>query len=180
MKNKRPNGSAPLVTLPEMCVFAMLGALMFASKKLMEALPNVHLVGLLLAVITVAFRMKALIPLYLYVFLDGLFGGFSLWWLPYLYVWTPLWGAIMLCPRHVGRTVKIVLCAILCGLHGLLFGVLYAPMQALLFGLDFKQTLAWIAAGFPFDLIHGISNLVLGTLIVPLAELLEKLKKKHL
>ena len=180
MKSKHPGGRAPLVTLPEMCVFAMLGALMFASKKLMEAIPNVHLVGLFLAVITVAFRTRALIPLYLYVFLDGLFGGFSLWWLPYLYVWTPLWGAIMLCPRQISRKVKIALYAVLCGLHGFLFGVLYAPAQALLFGLDFGQTLAWIAAGFPFDAIHGISNLALGTLIVPLAELLEKLKKKYL
>ena len=158
----------------------MLGALMFASKKLMEALPNVHLVGLLLAVITVAFRIKALIPLYLYVFLDGLVGGFSLWWLPYLYVWTPLWGALMLCPRHMKPSVATIVYAILCGLHGLLFGVLYAPAQALIFGLDLNQALAWIAAGFPFDLIHGISNLALGTLILPLSDLLKKLKRKHL
>lgn len=180
MKNKNKSGYAYAITLPEMCVFAILGALMFASKKLMEALPNVHLVGLLLAVVTVAFRMKALIPLYLYVFLDGLFGGFSLWWLPYLYVWTPLWGAVMLCPRHMKRGVATAVYAIVCALHGLLFGVLYAPAQALLFGLNFKQTLAWVAAGFPFDLIHGISNLVLGTLITPLAELLDRLKRKYL
>ena len=163
-----------------MCVFAMLGALMFASKKLMEAIPNVHLVGFFIVVTTVIFRTKALIPLYIYIFLDGLFGGFSLWWLPYLYVWTPLWGAVMLCPRHAKRPVAIVMYSLVCGLHGFLFGVIYAPAQALLFGLNFKQTLAWIAAGLPFDIIHGISNLVLGALVLPVTELLEKLKKKYL
>ena len=179
MRNKS-EGRAPSVSLTEMCVFAMLGALMFASKKLMEAIPNVHLVGFLIVVITVVFRAKALIPLYLYVFLDGLFGGFSLWWLPYLYVWTPLWGAVMLCPRHVKRPVAAVIYALVCALHGFLFGVIYAPAQALLFGLNFEQTLAWIAAGLPFDLIHGASNLALGTLIIPTSELLGKLKKKYL
>ena len=75
MKNKNASRRTPTITLTEMCVFAMLGALMFASKKLMEAIPNVHLVGFFIVVTTVIFRTKALIPLYIYIFLDGLFGG---------------------------------------------------------------------------------------------------------
>ena len=31
----------------ETCIFAMLGAVMFASKIIMEALPNIHLLGVL-------------------------------------------------------------------------------------------------------------------------------------
>ncbi|MBO7292804.1 MAG: hypothetical protein J6V07_02600, partial [Clostridia bacterium] len=73
-------------------VFAMLGSLMFCSKILMEVLPNIHLVGMLTVTYTVVFRARALIPLYIYVMLDGLFGGFSMWWYPYLYIWTVLWG----------------------------------------------------------------------------------------
>ena len=59
----------------------------------------------------------------------------------------------------------------------LLYGVLYAPAQAILFGLDFKGMLTWIAAGLPFDVTHGISNLLCGVLIVPFASVLKKAEK---
>lgn len=160
-----------------MALFAMLAALMFGSKKLMEALPNIHLVGMLTMLYTVVFRKKALIPLYLYVLLDGVFLGFSPGWVPYLYIWTVLWGVTMLLPRHMKKGVAYAVYAVVCCLHGLLFGVLYAPAQALMFGFDLRQTLAWIAAGFPFDVIHGIGNFCFGLLIVPLAELMRKLLK---
>ena len=65
---------------------------------------------------------------------------------------------------------------VLCGLHGLLFGVLYAPAWALYMGLSFNATVAWIIAGLPADIIHSISNIALGVLIMPLAELLRKLR----
>ena len=177
MKN---NSKKPPISVGEMCLFAMLGALMFASKKLMEVLPNIHLIGLLITVTTIVFRKKALIPLYIYIFLDGLFGGFSVWWLPYLYIWTVLWGAVMLCPKNMSRPVATVVYAILTGLHGVCFGILYAPAQALLFHLNFNQTLAWIASGLPFDLIHGVSNLVLGALVIPLCDYCIRLKNKYL
>jgi len=158
----------------------MLGTLMFCSKIVMEALPNIHLLGMLTMVYTIAFRVKGLIPIYVYVFLNGLFGGFNLWWMPYLYIWTVLWGITMLLPRKMPKAVACVIYPIVCCLHGLAFGILYAPAQALMFGLNFNQTLAWIAAGFPFDIIHGIGNLVVGLLIVPLSEVLKKLAKKHM
>ena len=163
----------------EMCVFSMLGAIMLLSKLLMEALPNVHLLGVLTMTYTIAFRKRALIPIYLYVMLNGLISGFSLWWFPYLYIWALLWGATMLLPRNMPRKLKIVIYPLVCGLHGILYGVLYSPAQALIFGLDFKGAMAWIAAGFTFDVIHGIGNLVLGFLILPLSDLLIKLSTKH-
>ena len=52
--------------------------------------------------------------------------------------------------------------ALLCALHGLFFGVLYAPVQAILYGMNFEETLVWIAAGFSFDLLHAGGNLVAG------------------
>jgi hypothetical protein len=174
----KDNAKKPPLTVGEMCVFAMLGALMFASKKLMEVLPNVHLIGLLIVVTTIVFRKKALIPLYIYVFLDGIFGGFSLWWLPYLYIWTVLWGAIMLCPKRMPKAVATVVYAVLCGLHGVCFGILYAPAQALMFGLDFGQMVAWVLAGAPFDLLHALGNLAAGLFILPISEALRRFEKQ--
>ncbi|MBP3686403.1 MAG: hypothetical protein J6J21_05165 [Clostridia bacterium] len=157
-------------------LFALFGGLMFLSDLLMEALPNVHLVGVLLVVLTRVYRSGALIPLYLYVFLTGLFYGFGLWWIPYLYVWLPLWGAVMLVPKTLpDRTARLIL-PIAAAAHGLLFGVLYAPMQAILFGLSLERMLLWIGAGLYFDLIHAAGNLALGTLVLPLSRLLQALE----
>lgn len=162
-----------------MCIFAMLGAVMFASKIIMEALPNIHLLGMLTVTYTVVYRKRALIPIYLYVMLNGLFAGFNFWWLPYTYIWTLLWGATMLLPRTMPKGVAYVIYAAVCSLHGFLFGILYSPAQALMFGLNFEQTVAWVIAGFPYDVIHGISNLGLGLLIVPLSEVLSKLSARY-
>lgn len=156
-------------------LFAMLAAIMFCSKVVMEFLPNVHLLGVLTMVYTIVFRSKALIPIYGYVLLNGLYAGFSIWWVPYLYIWTILWGITMLLPRKMPKGVKAVVYPIVCALHGLAFGVLYAPAQAIMFGLNGEQTLAWILSGVGFDLIHGIGNLAVGLLILPLSELLTRL-----
>ena len=163
------------ITVREMAIFSMLAALMFCSKVIMDALPNIHLLGMFIMVYTLVYRTKALIPIYLFIFMTGLYGGFGLWWLPYLYIWAILFGVTMLLPRRMPRALAAVVYPTVCCLHGLLYGVLYAPAQALIFGLDFKGMLAWIAAGFPFDLLHGLGNLVAGLLILPLAELLRKL-----
>ena len=150
----------------------MLGTIMFASKIVMEALPNIHLLGTLTMTYTVVFRKKALIPIYVYVFLNGLYSGFSLWWIPYLYIWTILWGITMLLPRRMPRPVACVVYPLVCGIYGIFFGTLYAPAQALMFGLDLDGMLAWIVAGLPFDLLSAAGNAVTGLLIVPLTEAL--------
>ena len=155
----------------------MLGAILFCSKLLMEAAPNLHLLGMLIMTYTVVYRKKALIPLYVYVLLNGVYAGFAAWWVPYLYVWTVLWGATMLLPQTLSRRQKMVVYPLVCSLHGLLYGVIYAPGQALLFGLDLKQTAAWILAGLPFDLLHGAGNLAAGFLVLPLSDLLRKLER---
>ena len=156
----------------------MLGTLMFATKVAMAALPNIHLVGMLTMVYTLVFRKKALIPLYLYIFLEGLYGGFSAYWLPYLYVWAVLWGVTVLLPRDMSKRAKYIVYPLVCCLHGLLFGTLFAPGYALIAGLSLKGMLAWIVSGLPFDALHGAGNLAAGFLIVPLSELLARLSGK--
>lgn len=65
----------PAVRIQEMVLFSMLGTLMFCSKIIMELLPNIHLLGMFTMVYTLVFRKKALYPIYIYVFLNGLFAG---------------------------------------------------------------------------------------------------------
>ena len=161
----------------ELTLFAMLGALMFASKILMELLPNIHLLALFITVFTVVFRAKALIPIYVYVFLNGLYAGFAVWWVPYLYIWTVLWAMVMILPKKMPIPVACIVYSTVACLHGVLFGILYAPAQALLYGMNWEQTLAWITMGFPFDVIHGISNFAVGFSSVPLILITRKALK---
>lgn len=161
----------------DIAVFGMLGALMYASKMIMELLPNIHLIGTFIVSMTVVYRKKALYPIYIFVFLTGLLNGFATWWLPYLYIWTVLWGMTMLLPKNMPNKIKPFVYMFICSLHGFLYGTLYAPVQALLFGLDFKGMLSWIAAGLPFDVTHGISNFICGILICPFISILNRAEK---
>ena len=154
----------------------MLGAIIFLSDLLMEALPNIHGVAMFIALFTLIYRAKALIPLYVYVFLSGVFSGFAQWWIPYLYIWTILWALIMLIPKNSSNKIKFIFSIIFCSLHGLLFGICYAPLQALMFGLSFEGMITWIVAGLPWNCIHGISNFFCGMMIVPIASVLTKLE----
>ena len=153
----------------------MLGTLMYCSKVIMSVLPNIHLLGMLTMTYTVVYRAKALIPIYIYVMLDGLFSGFNFWWLPYVYIWTILWAITMLLPKKMPLKIAAIVYPIICALHGFAFGTLYAPAQALMFGLNLEQTIAWIIAGIPFDVIHGVSNIFTGMLVIPFSELMKKL-----
>lgn len=162
-----------------MIIFSMLGAIMFCSKLLMDALPNIHLIGAMTITYTLVYRKKALYPIYIFAILTGLYGGFGLWWIPYLYIWTILWGVTMLLPKSINEKWCAVIYPVICSLHGFAYGILYAPAQALMFGLDFKGMIAWIAAGATFDILHGVGNLVAGLLILPLTKLLRRLEKAH-
>ena len=153
----------------------MLGAIIFLSDILMEALPNIHGVAMFVALFTIMYRSKALIPLYVYVFLNGVYGGFAQWWIPYLYVWTILWALIMLIPKNASDKTKFILSIVFCSLHGLIFGTIYAPLQALMFGLSFKGMIAWIIAGLPFDVIHMCGNFAMSFLIIPLYKAIKKI-----
>ena len=146
----------------------MLGAVMYASKVIMEIAPNVHLIGVFIIAITVVYRKKALYPIYIFVLLTGLLNGFSAWWVPYLYIWTVLWAVVMILPKKIPKKVQPMVYMAVCALHGFGYGTLYAPAQAIMFGLNFTGMISWIIAGLPFDFIHGVSNFFCGILIMPI------------
>ena len=159
-----------------MIVFAVFGAMMFALKIAMAAIPNIHPLGMFIMLLTVVYRWRALIPIYIYVLLDGIYGGFGTWWLPYLYIWTVLWAITMLLPRKMPGAVAAVVYPVVCGLFGIFFGTLYAPVWAIVAGFNLEQTIAWIISGLSFDILHAIGNAALGCLVLPLSKVLLKLE----
>ena len=160
------------LTTREVAVFAMLGAIMYASKMIMEIAPNVHLLGTFVIAFTLVYGKKALYPIYVFVLLTGVYAGFATWWVPYLYLWTVLWGVTMLLPKNMPKKIKPLVYMTVCAMHGFLYGILYAPAQAFFFGLNWEGTLAWIMTGLPWDFLHGISNFFCGILILPIVRAL--------
>ena len=175
--NSKQNKPKQKINPKEIAIFGMLGAVMYASKVIMDVMPNIHLISIFVVAITVVYRKKALYPLYIFVVLTGLLNGFGIWWIPYLYIWTVLWAATMLLPKNMSPKKAVIVYMLICSAHGFLYGVLYAPFQAIAFGLSLEGTISWIAAGLPFDAIHGVSNFFLGALILPLSKLLRKLSQ---
>ncbi|MBO7341651.1 MAG: hypothetical protein J6U87_03105 [Clostridia bacterium] len=165
------------LTVREICVFSMLGALLFCSKLLMEWAPNIHFIALFIITFTLVYRTKALVPIYVFVLLTGVYGGFNVWWVPYLYIWLPLWGLAMLLPRRAPAWLLTALSMLAGGLHGICYGILYAPAQALFFKMNFQMTVAWVLSGATFDLLHAVGNFAACALVFPLTKLLFRLER---
>lgn len=168
---------SPKFSVYELVLFPILGVLMFVSKLLMEFLPNVHLLGLFVVTFTLVYRRRALIPIYIYVFLVGVYGGFAPWWFANLYTWTVLWGAVMLLPRNMPRWLCAIVYPTVCSLHGFAYGILCVPSEMLFLGLPWAGVPIWLLKGLPFDVAHGVSNLLTGLLIIPMMELLQRLNR---
>lgn len=127
------------LTIQEIAIFGMLGAVMYVSKMIMELIPNVHLLATFIVAFTIVYRQKALYPIYVYVFLNGLFSGFAAWWIPYLYVWTVLWAFVMVLPKKMPRKAEPFVYMAVCAAHGFLFGTLYARRRQLFSDSVFRE-----------------------------------------
>jgi len=161
----------------------MFAALMLASQIALTALPGVQLVGLFIAAITLAYRSRALIPIYVYVLLYCMYYGFSVFCFPYLYIWLPLWGAFMLAGKikfpEKRKKLRAFTYMALCGFFGLAFGIMYAPFQAFIFGYSFRLAVLWLIKGLPADITHCVNNFVFGAAILPLSQLLKRLDRMY-
>ena len=158
------------LTLRDVALFGVLGALTFSLKVAMSFLPNIEPTSLLVMVYAVVFGRKALYPIYLYVALEILFYGIQLWNINYLYVWLILaMGAWMM--RNVQQSLAW---ALLGAVFGLFFGALCAPVY--LFTGGPAVALSWWISGIPFDLLHCGGNFVMVlVLFKPLRRLLTTL-----
>lgn len=163
------------LTVRDIAEFAMLGALMFAGKKFIEFLPNVHPLTLLTVVYTVVYRRRAIYPLAVYLLLETAFSGF-VWIVPYYYIFPLCYFVSLLVPRGASRVKRQVLYTLICTFFGIAFGALYAPWQAVMYGLNLERTLLWISAGLPYDIVHAVANCILSFLIIPIANGIEKIK----
>lgn len=158
----------------DIAVQALCAALMFALQVAMAALPNIEPVSLLVLVFTICFRKKTLLAIYAFALLEGIWYGFHIWWVMYLYVWTILWAVVMFFSRK-GKRHGAFFWAVVSGLFGLSYGFLCSFPYVVTGGI--KLAYSWWLAGLPFDVAHAGGNFVL-TLVLfhPLDQTMKALK----
>ena len=148
----------------------MLGALLLGVQVTLSFLPNIELVSFLIIIYTLTLRSKALIPIYVFVFLEGFIYGFGIWWINYLYVWTVLFLVVMLF-SYVKSTL---FWSVVSATYGLLFGMLCAIPYLFMGGIN--MAIAYWIDGIIFDIVHCFSNFVVCiTLIKPINKFFHKI-----
>ena len=164
------------LTVQEMVLFAILGAMTFAAKYVMSFLPNIEPVSLMVMLFAVVFGWKWVYPVYLYVTMEILFYGLGLWNINYFYIW-----AVLGVSAWILKDLRHPLAwAMLSGAFGLLFGALCGIVDVFIGGFGYAVT-KWVS-GIPFDIMHCAGNFVMALLLFcPLRKLLEaqyeKMKK---
>ena len=157
------------LTVREVVLFGVLGALTFALQVAMSGLPNIEPVSLLVMLFAVTFGWKSLYPVYVFVAMEILFYGFNLWNINYLYVWLILAAAAM----GLRKMEHPLGWAILSAVFGLLFGAFCGIVDVFVGGFSYAAA-KWVS-GIPFDIAHCAGNFVIGLLFVPLRKLFARL-----
>lgn len=149
----------------ELLITSILGALIFAAKVAMAALPNIEPVTLLLVLSTLCFGASAFISCGIYIVLEGLFYGFSTWWIPYLYAW-PLLVLLTLLFR---RRKSPFFWAIFSAVYGFLFGFMFLPVNYFVYGMANNPELVtlYILNDIPFNALHAVGNFVTVLFLLP-------------
>ena len=162
------------ISVRELVLFALLGAVMFAGKMVMAGLPNIEPVSLLVILYTLVFGRKALWSIYLYVGLECAVWGLNTWSICYLYVWLLLY----LLTRLLRNMDSPLGWAVVSGGFGLLFGLLCTPVYLVIGGWGYA--VSWWLSGIPFDLAHCAGNFAMALLLYrPCRTALEGLTKRY-
>ena len=158
------------LTVREMVLFSILGALTFGAKYVMSFLPNVEPVSLCVMLYVVVFGKKWVYPVYLYVALEILFYGLGIWNLNYLYTW-----AVLAMAAYCLRNMQGIFgWALLSGVFGLAFGALCGIVDVFIGGVGYAAA-KWVS-GIPFDIAHCAGNFVIVLVMFrPMRQLMEKL-----
>ena len=158
------------LSLGEIVLYGILGALTFGAKFVMAGLPNIEPVSLMVMVFAVCFGMRCLYPIYVYVAMELLYFGLGPWNIMYLYIWAVLAVAAWL----LRRMEQPLGWAVVSGAFGVLFGLLCAPVDVFIGGFGYAAA-KWVS-GIPFDIAHCVGNFCIALILFkPLRRLTERL-----
>lgn len=154
----------------DIAIFAMMIASIEVAKQALAFVPNVELVSLLFMLYTRHVGRKVCFIVPVFILIEGLIYGFGIWWFMYLYIW-PLW---ILVSYLFKKENSVILLSIIIAIFGVLFGALCSIVYFFIGGM--YTAIGWWIAGFPYDILHGVSNFILClVLFKPLDKCLSKL-----
>lgn len=160
--------------LRSLTLYACYGALLFAAKMMLAALPNVEPVTLMVILLGSVFGPGSITAVLIYIFLEVLIWGVNIWVVSYFL----LWPALLFISCLLKKSDSAFAAACLGALFGYGFGALCALTMIPVLGI--AGAIAWWQSGVLFDLIHGTSNFILVLLLYkPLRKLLIRLKESY-
>lgn len=159
------------ISVKEIALAGVMLATIEVAKFALSSIAGIEIVSLLFILYTLSFgkRISYVLPAFLIV--EGIFGGFGIWWFMYVYIWS-----ILVAVTYGFRKYKSMwFWSTISGIFGLLFGTMCCPVYFIAFGTE--TAVSWWVAGIPTDIIHGISNfIVCAILFKPLQTVLNKVK----
>ena len=165
----------PLNTHPRSRDIAFIGVMVAtieAAKLCLSMLAGIELVSLLIIMYTLYFRKQIPYVLITFILLEGLLYGFGIWWIMYVYLW-PLLALVTWSLRRMDSAIGW---AMVSGSFGLIFGGLCSLPYIVTSGP--AAAFAYWIAGIPYDVVHGIGNLLLMLLLYrPLKNILQRLSR---
>lgn len=160
------------LSLLELVILSILGALLFVVQVVLGFLPNIELVSVLVIVYTRVYGWKVFYPIYLFVALEAMWYGINTWVIQYAYVWAILALAVLLLRRHDSRALWVLVNTA----YGFLFGA-FCSITYLFIG-GFSAMAAYWISGIPYDLLHTGGNFLTALVLCkPLYRLLSRLKQ---
>lgn len=162
------------MSIQKMTRIALLSAILYVSKVVLEFLPNVELVSLLVILYTLVFGREALLIVTVFNGFELLQWGFGTWWVAYLYTWPLLCNITLVCKKLMKE--EFLLWAVVAGCFGLIFGSLFALVYI---PVSPSYALNYWIAGLPWDVWHAACNFVLMLVLgKPVYRVLKLLKQK--
>ena len=162
------------ISVRELAILSMLGAMMIVGQIVMAPLPNIEPVSLLILCCAAVYGWKTLFPIYVFVLVEGLVFGVGMWFISYLYIWVvPLIAAILIRDYD-----SALLAALVSAAFGLIFGALTSIPYLFIGGI--RMMLSYIASGLIFDVLHCAGNFVLALVLYkPLVTLIKRLNSSR-
>ena len=151
---------------------ALLSAILYVSKLVLDFLPNVELVSLFIILFSLIFGRETLLTITVFNLFQIIQWGIGTWTISYLYVW-PLLCLLTLLLKKIIKE-EFIIWSIFSGLFGLIFGSLFALVYI---PVDPAYALSYWISGLPWDVWHAVWNFVLMLALgKPLYKLLNRLK----
>ena len=141
----------------EIVLLGLFASILTSAQIILSFLPNIEIVSLLILVFAIRLGARKTVWItLLYSTLNILLWGLNISTIGYFFIWS---GYAVVCNKFKRFLNKDITVAIFLGVFGLIFGALFAILYIPM-GVSFAFSY-WIN-GLIFDLIHCISNFIIG------------------